>query len=263
MNTDIPKQPLTKKYHLVSIFWLIIIIILLFLSTIVTGVDWTELFTNLNQFADLIVKMSNPDWSYFNIITGPLLETIQMAILGTTIGTIFAIPFSVLAARNTVKNPYIRGVVRFFLNLIRTIPDLLLAALFVAVVGIGPTSGVYTLAIFSFGMVSKLFYESIESIDERPIEALRSTGATKMQTIGAAVLPQVFKNFVGYFLYAFEINVRASTVLGYLGAGGIGVYLQRSLSSFMYNQTSVIIITIFIVVIIIDGISNAFQERLR
>ncbi|UQS84865.1 phosphonate ABC transporter, permease protein PhnE [Apilactobacillus apisilvae] len=263
MNNTIPKRSFMQKFHVKGILWVISLIVLLFLSSAMTGVNLTEFFNNLNQFADLLVKMSNPDWQYMNIIIQPIIETIQMALLGTTLGAIVAVPFSVIAARNIVKNPFIRGIVRLILNLVRTFPNLLLAALFVAVVGIGPTAGVFTLAIFSFGMVSKLFYETVEAIDDKPLDALKATGANKIQVIIYSVIPQVLNRFIDYFLYTFEINVRSSTVLGYLGAGGIGVYLQRSLSSFMYNQTSVIIITILVVVIVIDGISNILQEKLK
>ncbi|MFT8691892.1 phosphonate ABC transporter, permease protein PhnE [Liquorilactobacillus satsumensis] len=199
---------------------------------------------------------------YTNIVVQPIIETIQMALLGTTLGTLVAVPFAFLAARNLVKSPLVRGGIRFFLNLVRTLPDLLLAALFVAIVGIGPTAGVWTLAVFSFGMISKLFYETVETIDSGPIEALQAAGANRVQIIAFAVVPQVVNNFVSYFLYTFEINVRASTVLGYLGAGGIGVFLQRSLSSFRYDQTAVIIIAILLVVVVIDGLSNILREKL-
>lgn len=262
-NLDVPHRSIIKKFHLVGIGWTGLFIILLVLASAATGVDWSEFFNNLNQFTDLLTKMANPDWSYTNIVVGPIIETIQMALLGTTIGALLAVPFAILAARNIVTNSLLRGIIRLVLNLVRTIPDLLLAALFVAIVGIGPTAGVFTLAIFSFGMVAKLFYETVESIDNQPLEALQAAGATKIQMIVRAVLPQVLNQFIGYFLYTFEINVRASTVLGYLGAGGIGVYLQRSLSSFMYNQTAVIIIAILAVVVVIDAISNALQERLK
>ncbi|MCZ0891474.1 phosphonate ABC transporter, permease protein PhnE [Ligilactobacillus saerimneri] len=262
MNNEIPKRTFVQKYHLVGWGWTILFVILLGLSSAMTGVDWGTFFTNLNQFFVLVEQMASPAWDYIDIIWQPLLETIQMALIGTTIGTVLAVPFAIIAARNIVKNKVVRSVIRLILNLVRTLPDLLLAALFVAIVGIGPTAGVWTLAVFSFGMVSKLFYEAIETIDEGPLEALRAAGANKMQIIIFAVLPQILNNFVSYFLYTFEINVRASTILGYLGAGGIGVYLQRSLSSFQYEQTGVIVIVIFAVVIIIDGFSNWLREKL-
>ena len=161
-----------------------------------------------------------------------------------------------------MKNTIVRGIVRFFLNLVRALPDLLLAALFVAIVGIGPMAGVGALTIFSFGMISKLFYEAIETIDEGPIEALTAAGANSLQTIVFAVIPQVFNQFLSYFLYTLEINVRASTVLGYLGAGGVGLFLSQTLSMFRYDRTAVVILAILVVVVSVDGISNRLREAL-
>ncbi|MGR3741215.1 phosphonate ABC transporter, permease protein PhnE [Companilactobacillus sp. DQM5] len=259
---DIPKRNIVQKLHLVSVFWIIIFILCLIASSIITGVNLNLLITNISQFFELLKQMANPDWTYSNYVIKPLLETVQMAIIGTSLGTIIALPFSFIAARTVIKNKYITGIIRFILNLVRTLPDLLLAALFVAVVGIGPVAGVATLTIFSFAMISKLFYETVETIDLGPVESVISSGANKMQVIVFAIIPQVLNQFVSYFLYTFEINVRASTVLGYLGAGGIGVYLQRSLASFRYDQTAVIIIAIFIVVLIIDTLSNVLREKL-
>lgn len=264
MDKDlIPKRTFVQKYHVKGLVGTFIFLLLLWGSAVMTGVNWGEFFTNLDQFFDLFSRMAHPAWDYTNIVIQPILETIQMALIGTTIGTLIAIPFSILAARNLIKNAIVRGVIRFILNLVRTLPDLLLAALFVAIVGIGSTAGVWTLAVFSFGMISKLFYETIETIADGPLEALRAAGANNVQVVVFAVVPQVLNSFVSYFLYTFEINVRASTVLGYLGAGGIGVYLQRSLSSFRYDQTAVIVIAILLIVIVIDSVSNSLRERLQ
>lgn len=206
MNNEIPKRTFVQKYHLIGWGWTVLFVILLGLSSAMTGVDWGTFFTNLNQFFVLVEQMASPAWDYIDIIWQPLLETIQMALIGTTIGTVLAVPFAIIAARNIVKNKVVRSVIRLILNLVRTLPDLLLAALFVAIVGIGPTAGVWTLAVFSFGMVSKLFYEAIETIDEGPLEALRAAGANKMQIIIFAVLPQILNNFVSYFLYTVDCN---------------------------------------------------------
>lgn len=258
----VPKRTFAQKYHLKTVSWLVVFVVLIIVTADLTEVDFGMFFANFGQFLALLQQMMHPDWQFTHLVVAPILETIQMALIGTTIGTLIAIPFSVLAARNIVKNKFFRGLIRFILNLVRTLPDLMLAALFVAIVGIGPVAGVFTLAIFSFGMISKLFYEAIETIDEGPLEALEAAGANKVQLVVFAVIPQVFNYFVSYFLYTFEINVRASTVLGYLGAGGIGVYLQRSLDQFAYGQTAVIILGILIVVLIIDGLSNTLRERL-
>lgn len=259
MNTQtLPKRGGLWK----NVLWLVIFVFVLIVSGNISGVDIVRFFTNATQMNSIIEKMMHPDWSYISIIVEPILETLQMAIVGTTIGAIFAFPFSLFSARNIVHSKWITGIFRFVLNIIRTIPDLMLAALFVAIVGIGPVAGVISLAVFTFGMISKLFFESIETIDEGPIEAITASGGSSLDVIRYAVLPQVTSHFLSYLLYAFEINIRASTVLGYIGAGGIGIYLQRSLSQFRYDQTSVIVIVIFIVVLIIDTISNRLRERL-
>ncbi|WP_461240534.1 phosphonate ABC transporter, permease protein PhnE [Paucilactobacillus sp. N302-9] len=260
---EIPQRTTAQRFHFKWIAWTLVFVICLVISAMATGVDMTSFWMNINQFFVLIEKMAHPNWEYTSLIISPVLETIQMALIGTTLGTLVAIPLALLAARNIVTNTALRSVVRFILNLVRTLPDLLLAALFVAIVGIGPIAGVFTLAIFSFGMISKLFYEAVETIDDGPLEALRASGANKIQVIVFAVIPQIFNQFLSYFLYTFEINVRASTVLGYLGAGGIGVFLQRSLDEFRYDNTSVIIIAILIIVLVIDGLSNYLREKLQ
>ncbi|WP_061777115.1 phosphonate ABC transporter, permease protein PhnE [Levilactobacillus senmaizukei] len=261
-NANLPRRSWVQRWHVKGIGWTALMVLLLIGSSKMTDVNVGMFFSNLDQFADLIVRMSNPAWDYLSVIIQPLIETIQMAILGTTIGTVFAIPFALLAAGNLVHNKFLRGFDRLVLDLVRTLPDLLLAAIFVAIFGIGSTAGVITLAIFSFGMISKLFYEVIETIDMGPLEAMESVGASKITIIWYAVLPQIMNQFVSYFLYTLEINVRASTVLGYLGAGGIGVYLQRSLNEFNYGATAVIILATIVVVLIIDGISNHLRRVL-
>ncbi|WP_430611987.1 phosphonate ABC transporter, permease protein PhnE [Enterococcus sp. DIV0876] len=245
-----------------NVLWLAIFLIVLYVSGSISGVDMVRFFGNTSQMNVILQKMARPDWDYAPVIVEPILQTIQMAIIGTTFGAIVALPFSLLAARNIMTNTFISGIFRFILNIIRTIPDLMMAALFVAIVGIGPVAGVISISVFSFGMITKLFYESIETIDEGPIEAITASGGSKFDIIRYAVMPQVMSHFLSYLLYAFEINIRASTILGYIGAGGIGVFLQRSLSQFRYDQTSIIVIVIFAVVLVIDTISNRLRERL-
>jgi phosphonate ABC transporter, permease protein PhnE len=259
MNVSLPEQRFSEKWHVKGLLATLLVVLILFGSGRMTGVS-TDF--SWEQFMEILIKMMNPDWSYVTAVITPILQTIQMALVGTLLGTIIAVPFSLLVARNLMKNTVVRGIVRFFLNLVRALPDLLLAALFVAIVGIGPMAGVGALTIFSFGMISKLFYEAIETIDEGPIEALTAAGANSLQTIVFAVIPQVFNQFLSYFLYTLEINVRASTVLGYLGAGGVGLFLSQTLSMFRYDRTAVVILAILVVVVIVDGISNRLREAL-
>lgn len=251
-----------KKFKIMNLIWIIVIIAGLFISIDVTNTHISVLFHNFSQFADIFIQMANPDWGYLGAVIPLLLETIKMAILGTVIGSVVAFIYSLLIARNIIKNRAVTGVLRFIMNIIRTIPDLLLGAIFVAVVGIGPVAGIMALSVFTFGVVVKLFYEAIETIDPGPIEALTAVGANKFQIIWFAVLPQIMTYFISYVLYAFEINVRASTVLGYIGAGGIGLYLQQTLQIFDYAKTGTIIIVIIVVVVIIDYISSKSREAL-
>ena len=251
-----------RKFKIMNLVWTIIMVAGLFISIDVTNTHISVLFQNWDQFADIFVQMSHPDWGYMSVIWPKLIETIKMAVLGTVIGSVIAFIYSLLIARNIVKNKAVTGVLRFIMNIIRTTPDLLLGAIFVAIVGIGPVAGVMALAVFTFGVVVKLFYEAIETIDPGPIEALTAVGANKLQIIHQAVLPQIMTYFISYVLYAFEINVRASTVLGYIGAGGIGLNLQQTLQVFNYAQTGTIIIVIIVVVVLIDYVSSKSREAL-
>ncbi|RMC23562.1 MULTISPECIES: phosphonate ABC transporter, permease protein PhnE [unclassified Lactobacillus] len=251
-----------KKINFWNLVWLIIFIGGLFVSTGVTKTSLNAFFTNFDQFSDIFVQMLHPNWAYMETVIPLLLETIKMAVLGTVIGSVLAFVYSLLIARNIVKNKAITGILRVIMNIIRTVPDLLLGAVFVAIVGIGPVAGILALAICTFGIVVKLFYEAIETIDPGPIEALTAVGANKLQIIVFAVLPQVITYFISYCLYAFEINVRASTVLGYIGAGGIGLYLQQTLQVFDYAKTGTIIIVIILVVVLIDYVSSKSREAL-
>ena len=231
-------------------------------SVYVTDADFAEVFGNLDQMAAFMKRFLNPDFSYIPKVVGPMILTIKMSVVGTVAGVILAVPFAFLATTVVTKNPVITGIVRFFLDVIRTIPNLLLAALLVAVIGIGEFTGVMTIAVFTFGMVSQLIYEAIETIDYGPIEAAESIGANKMRIAVWSVFPQILNQIASYTFYALEINVRASTVLGYVGAGGIGVILNSSLALLRYDRVSVIILMILLMVIIVDGLSEAIRRRL-
>jgi len=240
----------------------LIIIALVWISIVQTGFSLSTILTGLPNMRSLIDEMFPPDWSYFSSITEPMLATIRMAVLGTTFGAIFAIPVALLASRNVAKIPVVYQIARFIMNLIRTVPELLLAALFVPIFGIGEVSGILAISVFSFGIIAKLLYESIEAIDPGPLEAMTAVGANKVQWIFYGVVPQVVAHFMSYTLYSFEINVRAAAVLGYVGAGGIGLTLNNALSFYQYDRVLTIILYTFLVVLLIDLISNRIREKL-
>lgn len=252
-------RKIAKMKNLLTIVFILLII---WGSALQTNVSIQGLVTGIPNMNTLLQEMFPPDWSYFSSITDPMLATIRMAIFGTTFGAIIAIPVALLSSSNVVKIPVVYHISRFMMNLIRTIPELLLAALFVPIFGIGEIAGILAITVFSFGIIAKLLYEAIEAIDPGPLEAMTAVGANKVQWIFFGVVPQVMAHFMSYFLYSFEINIRAAAILGYVGAGGVGLHLNNALSFFQYDRVLTIIIYTFIVVLIIDTISNRIREKL-
>ncbi|EOP66374.1 phosphonate ABC transporter, permease protein PhnE [Bacillus cereus] len=257
-SKSIPKPPSKLKHMLTAI----LVILLLWGSSVQVDASFAKLVVGFPNMMDLLKEMVPPDWSYFQVITTAMLDTIRMAIIGTTLGAILAIPIALFAASNVFTSAFLYSPARLILNFIRTIPDLLLAAIFVAIFGIGPLSGILALTFFSIGLVAKLLYESIESIDPGPLEAMTAVGANKVQWIVYGVIPQVKAHFVSYVLYTFEVNVRAAAVLGLVGAGGIGLYYDRTLGFLQYQQTASIIIYTLVVVLLIDYVSTLLREKL-
>ena len=257
-SKSIPKPPSKLKHMLTAV----LVILLLWGSSVQVDASLSKLVAGFPNMMDLLKEMVPPDWSYFQVITTAMLDTIRMAIIGTTLGAILAIPLALFAASNVFTSTFLYSPARMILNFIRTIPDLLLAAIFVAIFGIGPLPGILALTFFSIGLVAKLLYESIESIDPGPLEAMTAVGANKVKWIVYGVIPQVKAHFVSYVLYTFEVNVRAAAVLGLVGAGGIGLYYDRTLGFLQYQQTASIIIYTLVVVLLIDYVSTLLREKL-
>lgn len=239
------------------------------LVVVFAGLQWSaqlsvsDLAAGLPQIADFLGRTIPPDWSILPSLLAPAIETVQIAIWGTLLGVIGAIPVSFLAARNLNANSWIYRGTRQVLNVTRSINELILALVFVAAVGLGPFPGVLALAVHGIGMLGKFFAESIEEIDQGPLEALRATGARPLQVIVFGVLPQVLTAWIAVVLYRFEVNLRSATVLGMVGAGGLGFELVSSLKLFKYQETATCIVVITVMVILADLISNRLREAIR
>lgn len=201
-------------------------------------------------------------FAYARDVWGPLSQTLRMALIGALFGALLAVPFSLLAARNLVRSKAVYYMVRTVLNLIRTIPDLVLAAVLSGALGLGALPGVTALAIFSFALIAKLLSESIEAIDPGPLEAMQACGANWLQMIAYGVAPQVLPQFLAYWIYVLEVDVRASTVLGLVGAGGIGMTLMADLNLTRFRNVGAIIVAILAVVVVMEWISAKVRERL-
>lgn len=218
-----------------------------------------EFFAPFNPARDDFPQAAmTANWSLY---ISKMWETIQMALWGTFLAILVAIPLGLLGARN-ITPVWIQQPIRRVLDLVRSIPDLVLAVIFITAVGLGPFAGVMAMMFNTGGVLAKLFAEAVESIDKGPVEGVRATGAVKLQEIIWGVIPQVAPLWTGYALYRFESNSRAATVLGLIGAGGIGQVLIDSTNSFAYDQTGCIVLVIVVAVSMIDLLSQAIRTRL-
>ncbi|XFA98919.1 phosphonate ABC transporter, permease protein PhnE [Candidatus Izemoplasma sp. B36] len=207
-----------------------------------------------------------PDLEYLNnwTIDGlpyAIVETIAIAICGTFVSGILAIPFALLASQNIVGEK-VSKIGKFIITMIRTFPELILALIFISIVGPGAPAGILALGIHSIGMLGKLFSESIESMDIGVKEGIESCGGSHGEILFRAVLPQVAPEFLSYTLFRFEINVRAAAILGLVGAGGIGAPLIFAIRSRRWDRTAIIVIVLIITVTLIDLISGSIRKKL-
>ena len=256
---------LTSVGFKVKILIILLIVIALYIMAVIqTDANPLRVVEGFEHILNFVKDdLFPPNFDYFTRVWEPLLETFNIALFGTTFGAILALPGSVLAAGNVNTNKFLYTIFRFMFNIIRTVPEIILAVLFVALVGIGDVSGILALTVLTIGIIGKMLSESIEAIDPGPLEAIQASGGNKLQVIRYGVLPQVLPQYVSYTLYSLEINVKASVILGFVGAGGIGIILRQQLAMFNYDRVATIILTIFIVVTIIDFISNRLRERLE
>jgi phosphonate transport system permease protein len=193
-------------------------------------------------------------------VAGATLETVQMALAGTFLALVVAFPIGFLAARNTTPHPMVYYSVRGALNFVRTIPDLALGLLFVAAVGLGAFAGTLALAIHTATVLGKLVSESVENIDEGIVEAIRATGAGYAQMVSFAVLPQVLPDLISFTLYRLETNIRAASVLGLIGAGGIGYLMNTSFRTFQYQEAAAIVLILIVLVMLVDYLSSRLRN---
>ena len=199
----------------------------IWLSLRMTGFDLHVVITKFRKMVDLLEKILQPDWSFFPKVVSPLIDTIKMSILGTVIGCAIALPVAILSSSNINKSIPVVWLIRFLLGLIRTLPTLIIALVCALIFSLGTFSGTIAIAIFTFGIVAKMLFESIETIDMGPFEAMEALGANKFQAFWSACVPQILPVYLSHCLYCFEMNVRASAILGYVGAGGLGITINE------------------------------------
>ena len=224
------------------------------------------LFTNTDNIRLYGRELLNPPMPWDNPdlwarLVDQMWLTIQIALWGTFIAVFLAIPMGLAAARNIAPN-WIVWPMRRVMDILRSIPDLVMGTLFIVAVGLGPLAGVLAIALNTAGVLAKLFSEAVESIDHGPVEGVRATGATKLHEIMWGVIPQVAPLWTSFALYRFESNSRSATVLGLIGAGGIGQVLFDSMNAFNFRAVSAIVIIVVVAVTLIDMLSQAMRKRL-
>jgi phosphonate transport system permease protein len=257
-----------------SLLVLAILAILIAMAGRVGEVDLANLVDNISNFTSYFGRImprltiahfgaNVADW-YWNI-TGwlkLLLDTVLIAYLATLIGACGAFAMAFLAAANLAPSRWLRWCVKRVFEFCRTVPDLVFALMFVSAFGLGPLAGILAIGIHTFGTLGKLFTEAIENIDMKPVEGVHSTGSRFIETVRFGALPQVMSSFASYTLLRFEINVRSGSVVGMVGAGGIGQDLFVAIRKFYYTDVSAILLMIIVCVAIIDLVTERIRHRL-
>lgn len=225
--------------------------------------DSQRFIEGIPALAQLASEMVPPDFTRWQAWLKPLLDTLAMSIAGTALTVLLSLPLAIIAAPNISPNMAVCQVARTLLALLRSIPEIILGVIFVAAVGFGALPGVLALALHSVGMVAKFYAEAIEHVDPKPLEAARAAGATPLQVIVHAVLPQVFPQLADITLYRWEYHFRASAVLGIVGAGGIGFELMAALRLIAYDQVSAILLSILACVVVVDWLGSRLRKALK
>jgi phosphonate transport system permease protein len=240
----------------------LILLILVAISWQMTRINLLTLVRRFDNFLDILRAMNNPNWSYLQRVQQPMIDTIQMSFLGSILGSVMALPVAFTASSNINKNKWSLSAIRLFLSAFRTLPVLVYASLLALVFGFGTLAGTMAITIFTFALMTKLLYEIIETIDMGAYSAVESTGSTKAKAFIAAVIPQITPGFLSLSLYAFEINIRFAAILGWVGAGGIGLLMDDRMSWRAYNDLFVILVVLFVLVVSIEQLSRYFRKRL-
>jgi phosphonate transport system permease protein len=211
---------------------------------------------------DFVTRLLPPDWSVLDVAVKALIETIQMSLWGTTLGAICSIPIAVLSANN-IAPLWIRGPVSLLQNGIQSIPSIVLGLFFVAATGLGAPAGMLALGVYTIGYLGTFYRQTIEGVDRTPLDALRVTGASPVQVVQYGIVPQVLPTIVGYTVYMFEYNLRAASVLGVVGAGGIGFELVNYIRGFEYPKATTMMLVLLVVITIVELMSSRLRKHLE
>ena len=241
---------------------IICLVIVLAFSIRMTGFDLGIIVKRFAQLGVILGKIFHPDFSFLPKVIGQLVDTIKMSLLGTIIGCTLALPIAILSSSNINKNKILLSLCKFLLAIVRTLPTIIIATIAALIFSLGTFAGTVAITIFTFGVVGKMLFESIETIDMGPFEAMESFGANKFEAFWSACIPQIFPTYLSHCLYCFEMNIRAASILGYVGAGGLGLLINERIGWRDYNSLGTVLLVLFIAVVLVDFLSTYFRKKL-
>ena len=251
-----------KRWRLPHIVLAAVVVAVLLWCADAVNLRPKELAEAVPVIGEYFYRMAPPKWEFAEVLWKPAVETLYIALWGNVIALLIGLPLGVLAAANVTSSPLLRNGAKAVLNLLRSISEMIWAVFFVAAVGLGPFPGALALGVNFGGILGRLYAEALENIDPGPVEALRATGASRLQVIVYAMFPQALPQFVTYNLYWFEVGVRSATVLGMVGAGGIGFELVTTIRLFEWRETGVVLLLILAMVTLIDLASTWIRGRI-
>lgn len=224
--------------------------------------DLEALNGSIPYMQDFLSRLFPPDWSVLDLAVKSLIETVQISLWGTTIGAVLSFPIAIMSAKNLAPR-WLRWIANLLQNAVRSVPSIVLGLFFVSATGLGAPAGTLALSIYTIGYLAKFYQESIESVDRESLESLQVIGASSLQIAQYGVVPQILPLMLGYTLWMFEYNIRAASVLGVVGAGGIGFELVNYIRSFEYTKATTMILVLLVVVTAIDFLSSQLRDRLE
>ena len=268
-NGHTVQQPVSRGPFIAAL-----VIAVVFISARMTGYSFRILFERGNQLGYILGRIFHPDWSYVRgfwveadkantmKLMNALMDTIKMSIMGSMVCATLALPVAVLSSTNINRSRVVVWTLRILLMIIRTLPTLIIAKFASLIFGLGTFAGTMAIIVFTFGIVAKMMYESIETIDMGAFEATESFGANKFQSFWSACMPQILPTYLSYCLYSLEMNIRAAAILGYVGAGGLGILINEVIGWRDYESLGAILLALFVVVFIIENTSETLRKKL-
>lgn len=264
MSND-PGKTVPARIELPSIggfFTYLILVMFLIYSFTGTGISLTDFVDGIPAMGRIVSEMLPPNLDRLDQILLALLETFSMAFAGAVVGVFIALFLAIFAARNTSPHFIVYFVMRSVVTFIRTVPELVWAIIFVASVGLGPFAGMLAIVVDTIGFCTRFFAEAMEEVDPGPQEALTALGANRPSIIFCSVIPSALPSIVNTSMYSLEKAVRASVILGLVGAGGIGIELKSAMDMFMYDEAATIIISIFVLILTVEQVSSRLRQRI-